>query len=645
MRAGGAGAVWVGALMAATLLGCGSPGDGEGTGLAGIDVGGFNPDAAVGVLDGGADAGDAKSDAALGDQGVVDADATEVESPDVPVPDGTADAVDPDVTVDVVGPDAAPDAAPDVVIPDAVPDVVIPDAVPDVVIPDAVPDVVIPDAVPDATPEIVKPPDVCAPACGGKQCGSDGCGGVCGSCAATETCGVTGQCEPPTTGCNAVGGSETWKTSLGGSASDVLFDLVPVAGGGWAAAGYRTSTIDSNGVQGWLVRLAANGDLVDDDLYGGTDEDRLRGITRSGDTWYMVGESASGDAKDSDGWLVVAEANGKLSWDKLFGGSGYDVFEDVAVVNGGLVIVGSKTVSPKGNQLWVMRTDMDGNIEWEKTFGDAWSDHGEAILPVADGLIVAGTYDKVNFANTQAWLLKLGFDGALKWDEVYENCRSAEDVVAFQGGYVTVGEAYSSVTGKGFSMCGVRTNASGVAMWDKAVFDDAGSDGGYGVAVAGSNLVFVGRHALSGSSAKDGLLVVKANAAGESQWHASFGGMGAGHAAQVLGSGHLVVAGVMPGNGDESDGVVMKLTATGALCETCGDGTCQPATEDCELCPQDCGACPEVGSCCEPQTTPGCVDETIETCVCKQDDWCCNEEWDDLCVQQVQSFGCGTCTP
>jgi len=30
-------------------------------------------------------------------------------------------------------------------------------------------------------------------------------------------------------------------------------------------------------------------------------------------------------------------------------------------------------------------------------------------------------------------------------------------------------------------------------------------------------------------------------------------------------------------------------------------------------------------------------------CVCEQDDFCCTTEWDDLCVGEVDEFGCGAC--
>ncbi|HEY0883445.1 MAG TPA: hypothetical protein VGD87_18055, partial [Archangium sp.] len=36
----------------------------------------------------------------------------------------------------------------------------------------------------------------CTPSCSGRACGSDGCGGQCGSCAPTENCDAAGQCSP-----------------------------------------------------------------------------------------------------------------------------------------------------------------------------------------------------------------------------------------------------------------------------------------------------------------------------------------------------------------------------------------------------------------------------------------------------------------
>ncbi|MGB0591278.1 MAG: cupredoxin domain-containing protein [Myxococcota bacterium] len=77
-------------------------------------------------------------------------------------------------------------------------------------------------------------------------------------------------------------------------------------------------------------------------------------------------------------------------------------------------------------------------------------------------------------------------------------------------------------------------------------------------------------------------------------------------------------------------------------CGTCGDSVCDP-DENCASCAADCGACE--GSCCEAHDGPGCEDDSIALCVCDiGDPWCCEVEWDGLCVE-VAKAGCGACEP
>jgi hypothetical protein len=49
------------------------------------------------------------------------------------------------------------------------------------------------------------------------------------------------------------------------------------------------------------------------------------------------------------------------------------------------------------------------------------------------------------------------------------------------------------------------------------------------------------------------------------------------------------------------------------------------------------------GSCCGDNSTPGCIDDLVEACVCAQDGYCCSTEWDAQCAGEVDSFGCGQC--
>ncbi|MGH1340502.1 MAG: hypothetical protein ACRBN8_03040 [Nannocystales bacterium] len=56
-----------------------------------------------------------------------------------------------------------------------------------------------------------------------------------------------------------------------------------------------------------------------------------------------------------------------------------------------------------------------------------------------------------------------------------------------------------------------------------------------------------------------------------------------------------------------------------------------------------CGVCGAPGSCCEAREEPGCEVPALQTCVCDVDPACCDDAWDPQCVADVFLFGCGMC--
>jgi hypothetical protein len=80
----------------------------------------------------------------------------------------------------------------------------------------------------------------------------------------------------------------------------------------------------------------------------------------------------------------------------------------------------------------------------------------------------------------------------------------------------------------------------------------------------------------------------------------------------------------------------------------CGAGNCVShplgcgSGEDCNTnhVPDECDL---QHNCCELGHGPGCSDPDIEACVCAVDAYCCEVEWDTICVNEVISLGCGTC--
>lgn len=49
------------------------------------------------------------------------------------------------------------------------------------------------------------------------------------------------------------------------------------------------------------------------------------------------------------------------------------------------------------------------------------------------------------------------------------------------------------------------------------------------------------------------------------------------------------------------------------------------------------------GDCCSPHRDAGCDDPEVSDCVCAVDSFCCEEEWDEVCVDLMNDLGCMTC--
>jgi hypothetical protein len=51
----------------------------------------------------------------------------------------------------------------------------------------------------------------------------------------------------------------------------------------------------------------------------------------------------------------------------------------------------------------------------------------------------------------------------------------------------------------------------------------------------------------------------------------------------------------------------------------------------------------ELGNCCEPDGSMGCEVPEVQDCVCAEDPFCCETEWDVNCAAEVNSLSCGEC--
>lgn len=157
-------------------------------------------------------------------------------------------------------------------------------------------------------------------------------------------------------------GTTTWSKTVGGSNSEVAYDVKQLSDGSYAVAGYSDSYGAGN-FDMMLVKLTSAGAISWSKTYGGTAEDRALGLKITGDNGYILtGFTNSFGGGSSDYYLVKTDAGGTLSWSKAFGGSledrAYSIFQ---TADGGYITTGYANSYGQGmKEVYVVKTNASG---------------------------------------------------------------------------------------------------------------------------------------------------------------------------------------------------------------------------------------------------------------------------------------------
>ncbi len=201
-------------------------------------------------------------------------------------------------------------------------------------------------------------------------------------------------------------GNLIWQKIFGGNADDSIQEVSPTSDSGYIAAGYTYSDIDSNkGINDfWILKIHENGDLQWQRTFGGSSDDKAYSVIENQNGDYIAAgytHSNDGDISNNYGgndvWVIKVSEEGDLLSEKSFGGSNDDRALGLSRSCSGKLIVVGKTFSSDGNvserkggyDVWILRIDEDFNLEYEKTFGGTDDDEAKAVL-IGNGYVVVG---------------------------------------------------------------------------------------------------------------------------------------------------------------------------------------------------------------------------------------------------------------
>lgn len=241
-----------------------------------------------------------------------------------------------------------------------------------------------------------------------------------------------------------------WQRCIGGSSDDAGNWVHECADGGFVAVGYVGST-DGDAVgnhgnrDGIIVKLDASGNIEWLKCLGGSQEDVLYSVVCLDDGGFAaLGKTLSkdGDVQDHHGgsgrdyFLARLDASGNLLWENCLGGTKDECAYDIEKTKeGGFILIGhaySNDGDVTGNHntsrpdFWVVNTDSLGNILWEQCYGGSegpnqTGDNPYAIIETSDGgFLMTGRSESAggdityNHGVEDMWVVKLQGSGIIQ---------------------------------------------------------------------------------------------------------------------------------------------------------------------------------------------------------------------------------------
>lgn len=303
-------------------------------------------------------------------------------------------------------------------------------------------------------------------------------------------------------------GNLQWQRSMGGSQEDIAEHVLQTAEGGYLITGYTDSqdgdVVSSHGLRDvLLVRLDASGQIIWTKTYGGSSYDDGQIALELSDGSFLVGattHSGDGDVSQASGngdiWLLHMDAQGNLLDEHIYGGSSHEFLTNLRPVPSGGYILSGMATSTDGllaqnhgmHDLWIIRLDENLNVLWQTALGGSGTDAANDVVAMSDGTFLAtGTVYSQDgqvgptHGSADAWVVRLDAGGNLIWKKNYGGSRGDAGVrieEAANNGFVLLGNTHSGDgdvqgyhsnywdSGDGWL---VRADAWGNILWQRAL--------------------------------------------------------------------------------------------------------------------------------------------------------------------------------
>ncbi len=298
------------------------------------------------------------------------------------------------------------------------------------------------------------------------------------------------------------GGNIIWSKTIGGTSTEMAFDIVNSGDGGYVIVGHTNSAalIASSNYDIMVTKLDANGGHVWTRVVGTSNSEYSSqcAIIKNTDGTYSIAAITNSDIAfihlASNGTFIAMKTlNTQSAW-------GYAVTQATGT-NGGWVVAG-KYQGPFGSEYMVIKIQTNGAYDWSMIWGDG-TGTGEVLYAIVenspdDYTVFGYTYAEGNTPKNMyaARFTNSGSGPTVSWIKAYgttEGCGFNDATIASDGNYIVTGSCSSAGGGSFSDTYLMKINATtGAIIWQTEKTDDGtGNRQGDGVVVdaSGSYLV------------------------------------------------------------------------------------------------------------------------------------------------------------
>jgi hypothetical protein len=190
----------------------------------------------------------------------------------------------------------------------------------------------------------------------------------------------------------------------------------------------------------WLIRINEFGDELWQKTLGSSSDEEARAVVQSTDFGFFVAGNVQNSNKgygSKDVLIIKLDKNGKELSQLILGGKGLDDVEKMISTKDGGVLVGiysrssiggsKKTENFGEGDYWIIKLNKEGKVEWEKNYGGKGDDHLRTLALTSNGYIIGGESRSERSGNktvgieegTDLWLISLNDKGEEMWQKSY----------------------------------------------------------------------------------------------------------------------------------------------------------------------------------------------------------------------------------